>query len=181
VTDLLPPVRRFELTVRLRRAGLRATRPRLLILDALDGSGGHRSVEDVLRVLEGRGVRLPRATVYNVLRSLVAAGLVMVADVGPGRMLVETAQRWHHHFVCRDCGAVIDVPCIVGSKPCLEPDLPGAEVDEAQVIWRGRCPRCVAAGEAKGGRHATWVTTDTRTADPAGKQQESPGTDRLPL
>ncbi len=162
--DLLPPERRYELALRLRRAGLRATKPRLLILDALE-AGGHHSVEDVLRELQRRGVRLPRATVYNVLHSLVATGLVMVADVGPGRMLLETARHWHHHFVCRECGAVIDVPCVVGSKPCLEPDLPGAEVDEAQVIWRGRCPRCVAASESRGDIDAETAVTNARSTD----------------
>ncbi|MCX7623374.1 MAG: transcriptional repressor [Thermomicrobium sp.] len=149
----LPPERRQELAARLRSARLRVTTPRLIILDALLRVGGHRSVEDVLRHLQREGIRLPRATVYNVIRSLVSSGLVMVADVGPGRMLVESAERWHHHFVCRECGSVIDVPCAVGAKPCLEPDLPGAEVEEAQIIWRGVCPRCVAA-RAEGGLDA---------------------------
>jgi len=108
-----------HLVERLRRAGLRATRPRLIILDVLERGSGHRSIDELLDLLRARGVRLPRATVYNVIRSLVAHGLVMVADTGPGRMLVEPAQSWHHHFVCRQCGAVLDVACVVGAKPCL--------------------------------------------------------------
>jgi Fe2+ or Zn2+ uptake regulation protein len=144
---------------------LRVTKPRLLILDALERGGGHRSVDELLHPLEARGIHLSRATVYNVLHSLVAAGLVMVADVGPGRMLLETLRQWHHHFVCRECGAVIDVPCVVGSKPCLEPDLPEAEVDEAQVIWRGRCPRCVAASRAGGDADAPSAVTSSRSTD----------------
>lgn len=142
-----------HLVERLRRAGLRATRPRLIILEVLERGSGHRSIDELLDLLRARGVRLPRATVYNVIRSLVAHGLVMVADTGPGRMLVEPAQSWHHHFVCRECGAVLDVACVVGAKPCLQPDLPGAEVDEAQVIWRGRCPRCVEKSQLEGGQH----------------------------
>lgn len=142
-----------ELSQRLRQAGLRVTRPRLLVLDVLEKRAGHCAVEDVLDGLVRQGARLSRATVYNVLRSLMAAGLVMVADIGPGRMFLEPARAWHHHFVCRVCGAVIDVPCVVGSKPCLEPSLPGAEVEEAQVIWRGRCPSCVTRNE-QGGQDA---------------------------
>jgi Fe2+ or Zn2+ uptake regulation protein len=145
--------RQSLLVERLRRAGLRATRPRLIILDVLEQSSGHRSIDELLGLLRARGVRLPRATVYNVIRSLVANGLVMVADTGPGRMLVEPVHSWHHHFVCRECGAVLDVPCVVGAKPCLQPDLAGAEVDEAQVIWRGRCPRCVEKSRLEGGQH----------------------------
>lgn len=150
---------------RLRRAGLRATRPRILVLDFLERSHGHRSVDEILEALTASGARLPRATVYNVVRSLVSAGLLMVADAGPGRMLLEAARIWHHHFVCRECGAVLDVPCVVGAKPCLEPDLPGAEVDEAQIIWRGRCPACVAHDQ-RGGGDGSKSAEQPRTAGP---------------
>jgi transposase len=45
--------------------------------------------------------------------------------------------------VCRQL-AEVDVPCLRGEKPCLEPDLPGVRVDEAQVIFRGLCAACAA-------------------------------------
>jgi len=127
---------------RLRAAGLRATRPRVAIVAALGEDRGHRSAEELLAVLAARQVRLARASVYNVLDDLVATGLVMLADVGPGRALYELADEWHHHFVCRHCRRVIDVPCEAGSRPCLEASVPGAEIDEAQVIFRGLCADC---------------------------------------
>jgi Fur family ferric uptake transcriptional regulator len=94
------------------------------------------------------GQRLLRGSVYNVLGSLVAAGVVIVADAGPGRSLYEASGTWHHHFVCRACGALMDVPCLAGTKPCLEAALDGALVDEAQVIFRGLCPACAANEKA---------------------------------
>lgn len=159
----LPEERMSQLVARLRRAGLRATRPRILVLDVLDRAGGHLAADEVLARLRARGFRLSRATVYNVIHSLVSSGLVMIADTGPGRMLLEPARVWHHHFVCRECGSVIDVPCAVGAKPCLQPDLPGAEVDEAQVIWRGRCPRCVMRSATGGGSHAETTSSGAST------------------
>lgn len=129
---------------RVREAGLRATRPRVLVLATLRRVGGHRTADDVLSFLNEADASLSRGTVYKVLNDLAAAELVMQADHGPGATLYEIADEWHHHFVCRSCGVVIDIPCYVGSKPCLDTDLPGAEVDEAQVIVRGRCPVCVA-------------------------------------
>ena len=54
----------------------------------------------------------------------------------------------HHHLVCRACGQIVDVPCVRGSRPCLDADLPGARIDEANVVFRGLCPACVAAGRA---------------------------------
>lgn len=125
---------------KMRAAGLRVTRPRQTVFNLLKELGGHRSAEELLRELKSRGSNLPRASVYNVLNDLVLHGIIMQADAGPGSALYEVGMEWHHHFVCRECGHVIDVPCAVGEKPCLEPGIKGLAVDEAQVIFRGHCP-----------------------------------------
>ncbi len=127
---------------RVRAAGLRATRPRVLILELLERLRGHSSADEIVDELEAAGTALPRATVYNVLGDLSKHRLVMAADAGPGRALYEVADHWHHHFVCRHCGAIIDVECGVGDKPCLDAAVPGAVIDEAQVIYRGLCAEC---------------------------------------
>lgn len=129
---------------RLRNAGLRVTRPRLLILSLLDELGGHHAADALCDVLVSRGILLPRASVYNVLGDLVQHGVVMMADVGPGRALYEFAARPHHHFVCRECGGIVDVPCSAAGSPCLNPGVPGLNPDEAQVIYRGSCPHSLA-------------------------------------
>lgn len=131
------------LAERLRAAGLRVTRPRLLVLQLLGDLGGHRSVEEIGAGLRARGVSLPRASLYNVVADLSRCSLVMATDAGPGRALFEWAERWHHHFVCRICGAIVDVPCAAGRKPCLAAGAAVGEVDEAQIIFRGRCQACV--------------------------------------
>jgi Fur family ferric uptake transcriptional regulator len=128
----------------LRAAGLRATRPRLLVLGFLREAGGHRSVEEILAALRTRGVPLPRASVYNVVTDLARSQLAMATDVGPGRALYESSQRWHHHFVCRACGAIADVPCVVGRRPCLAAGARVGEIEEAQITFRGRCQACLA-------------------------------------
>ena len=135
-------------TSHLHEAGLRATQPRLLVLAALERLGGHRSADELVVTLDAQGTPLPRQSVYNVLESLVAAGLVLPADAGPGRALFEAGTAFHHHFVCRECGVVQDVSCVVGAKPCLDPLLVDAEVDEAQVILRGRCSECARSKRA---------------------------------
>jgi Fe2+ or Zn2+ uptake regulation protein len=131
---------------RLRAAGLRATRPRTAALAALDRLGGHRTADEIAAALLADERPVARATLYHLLAALAAAGVVAVADAGPGAARFESSTGWHHHLVCTSCGAVIDVPCAKGGRPCLEPDLPGAEVTEARVTYRGRCPTCVAAG-----------------------------------
>lgn len=127
---------------RLRGSGLRATAPRRSLLALLDAWEGHHAVDDLAAGLAELDHPLPRQSVYNVLADLVEVGLALPADTGPGRALYERASSWHHHLVCVACGAVVDVPCVVGDKPCLEATVPGAEIDEAQVIFRGRCADC---------------------------------------
>jgi Fur family ferric uptake transcriptional regulator len=127
---------------RLRAAGLKATRPRIEVARSLHRMGGHRSADEVHARLAEDGVALPRTSVYNALTALADAGIVLRAAVGPGAVVYEDADRWHHHFVCRGCGAITDVPCVVGEAPCLSPGDGFGEVEEAQVIFRGLCPRC---------------------------------------
>jgi Fe2+ or Zn2+ uptake regulation protein len=51
----------------------------------------------------------------------------------------------HHHLVCLGCGLIFDINCAVGSTPCLTADDDhGFEIDEAEVIYWGRCPDCRA-------------------------------------
>jgi len=127
---------------RLRGAGLRVTRQRIVVLEALAALEGHRTADEVATSLAAAGVRVPRASLYHALGSLAAAGVLMVADAGPGVARYEAASSWHHHLVCRSCGAIVDVPCVRGSRPCLDADIPGATIDEAQVVFRGLCASC---------------------------------------
>lgn len=122
---------------RLRAAGLRATRPRRLVLDAVERLGGHRSADDVLDALRGDGAQLSRQGVYDALDALVGAGLVVAADVGHGSARYEPAATAHHHFVCRVCGAVSDVD---GPTPRLA--VPGALIESASVLLGGVCAGC---------------------------------------
>jgi Fe2+ or Zn2+ uptake regulation protein len=130
-----------ELARSIRAAGLKATQPRLLVLRLLR-ERRHLSADELCGELEGRGTQLSRASVYNSLAALLENRLVMLTDAGPGRALYESADRWHHHFVCRKCGAIQDVDCVVGEKPCLKPMAVDGEIDEAQVIFRGLCAQC---------------------------------------
>ena len=84
--------------------------------------------------------------VYDVLGVLAGAGLVRrIQPAGsPARFEARVSDN-HHHVICRDCGRTADVDCAVGSAPCLTAlDDRGYEIDEAEVIYWGRCPECQA-------------------------------------
>ncbi len=122
---------------RLRTAGLRATRPRLRVLRWLEANDGHHAADSIVAA-----TGLPKATAYHVLGQLGRAGLLLIAEAGSGRILYEAATAPHHHFLCVACGAIIDVPCVVGSTPCLDVEVPGALVEQADVLLKGRCLTC---------------------------------------
>lgn len=128
---------------RLRAAGLRTTRPRVTVLQTLDDQSGHLSADELVVELARRGAALPRSTVFNVLDDLVAAGLALRAEIGSGASRYESAAfaEPHHHFVCRRCGQIHDVPLAV-SHDLLHRSADPHLVESVEVVLRGLCERC---------------------------------------
>jgi hypothetical protein len=95
------------------------------------------------------GYHHARTTVYNALDDLARAGLVRAAPVDAGALRYESAGPAHHHFVCRECGSIHNVPLSEDSQPHPMPAIEGAELDELDVVYRGRCPTCATTSRAK--------------------------------
>ena len=132
---------------RLRDAGLRVTRPRLAVLDAL-ADHPHADADTLVSVARRAHPTLSPQAVYGVLKALVAVGLARRVEPAGAPALYEVrVGDNHHHLVCRSCGTVADVDCTVGAAPCLSPsDTAGFVVDEAEVVFWGLCPDCRDAG-----------------------------------
>ena len=92
----------------LRNAGLKATLPRLKIIDVFEQSRQrHLSAEDVYRQLLADGVDVGLATVYRVLTQFEQAGLLMRHHFETGKAVFELNEGKHHdHLVCLQCGRV---------------------------------------------------------------------------
>jgi Fe2+ or Zn2+ uptake regulation protein len=135
-----------ELERTLREAGLRVTRPRLAVLDAVHDLP-HADTDAIIGAVRGKLGDVSHQAVYDVLRALTAAGLLRrFQPMGAvARYEARTGDN-HHHLVCRSCGRISDVDCAVGETPCLTAvDDAGFAVDEAEVIYWGTCPACLAA------------------------------------
>ncbi len=129
----------------LRGAALRVTRPRVAVLSAVH-EHPHADTSSIIAAVRGDLADVSHQAVYDVLRALTAAGLVRCI-VPPGSVARYEARVGdnHHHVVCRSCGAIADVDCAVGHAPCLTAsDDHGFVIDEAEVIYWGRCPECVS-------------------------------------
>ena len=94
----------------LKKAGLKATLPRLRILSILEQrSDEHLSAEDVYKALIDAGEDVGLATVYRVLTQFESAGLVIRRNFEGGRSVFELDSGQHHdHLVCLSCGAVVE-------------------------------------------------------------------------
>jgi Fe2+ or Zn2+ uptake regulation protein len=130
----------------LREVGLRVTRPRTAVLAAVH-EHPHADTDSIIGVVRRDYGDVSHQAVYDVLRALTATGLVR--RIQPTGSLARYEARVgdnHHHVVCRSCGAIADVDCAVGEAPCLTAgDAAGFAIDEAEVIYWGRCPECLAA------------------------------------
>jgi Fe2+ or Zn2+ uptake regulation protein len=135
----------------LRGAGLRVTRPRLAVLSAVHDHP-HADTDSIITAVREEFGRVSHQAVYDVLHALTAAGLVRRFQPSGSVARYEARVRGnHHHVVCRSCGAIADVDGAVGNAPCLTPpDASGYDIGEAEVIYWGRCPECVAATTSSG-------------------------------
>ena len=138
-----------ELEELLRGAGLRVTRPRLRVLAAVHDHP-HTDTDSVIRRAREQHGDVSHQAVYDVLRALTSAGLLR--RIQPRGSVARYEARVgdnHHHAVCRSCGTIADVDCSVGYAPCLTAtDDHGFSIDEAEVVYWGRCPDCVSASAA---------------------------------
>jgi Fur family transcriptional regulator, stress-responsive regulator len=128
----------------IRTAGLRCTAQRIAVLDILRSGRHHYRAEEVSALVRDRLGAVSVQAVYDVLGALVDAGLARRIEPARSPALFEArVGDNHHHMVCRDCGATVDVDCVVGSAPCLEvSDTLGFVIDEAEVTFWGRCAEC---------------------------------------
>lgn len=127
----------------LRSSGLRVTKPRLAVLAEVS-EHPHADVDAIAAGARKRIGTLSTQAVYDVLYALTAAGLLRrIEPAGsPARFELETGDN-HHHLVCRSCGVITDVACVVGEKPCLHADhQTGYLIDEAELTFWGICPQC---------------------------------------
>lgn len=153
----------------LKKKGVVLTIQRLAVLRALEGQASHPTAEEIHRALRAQYPTLSLATVYNALETLKQAGLVHELVVGKEKRFDALASL-HHHFYCRMCGRIYDVPvqCPVANKGWIE----GHRVENSQAVFSGVCATCLCAedqGEAK--RRPYRCTVCGWVYDPASQRQ----------
>jgi Fe2+ or Zn2+ uptake regulation protein len=132
----------------LRERGYRVTGQRLAVLRAV-AREPHLTADVVAETVRAELGAISLQAVYDVLAVLVDVGLIRrIQPAGsPARFEARVSDN-HHHVICRSCGRTTDVDCAIGTAPCLTAiDNKGYEIDEAEVIYWGRCAECQARPE----------------------------------
>ena len=133
-----------DIVAKLSQRGYRLTPQRIMILEAIENSDHHISAEEIHAQIVARYPNVNISTVYRTLELLKRLGLVTETDLGEGRVRYHPVEKGHHHhLVCRECGAIIDL-----DESLLTP-LRSALLREYQfdadlrhLAILGRCVRC---------------------------------------
>lgn len=128
------------------------TAQRLAVLRAVSDRP-HSTADDIYTVVRAQIGSISLQAVYDALATLTDKGLFRrIQPAGSSARYENRIGDNHHHLICRTCSRMVDVDCAVGDTPCLTAaDDLGYEIHEAEVIYWGRCPECVAATPVSSG------------------------------
>ncbi len=129
----------------LRSHGLQVTAQRLAVLRAVS-ERPHSTADDIDKAVRSELGTISRQAVYDALAALTDKALLRrIEPAGSPARYEDRVGDNHHHLICRICNRMVDVDCAVGETPCLTAaDDAGYEIDEAEVVYWGRCPECMS-------------------------------------
>lgn len=128
-----------------KKAGLKVTSQRLEIFSQLARSLEHPDAEVIHKRVSRKLPTVSLDTIYRNLWQFIELGLVTVLSSPCGRRRFEANMAHHHHFICADCGAMIDF-----TDPALEAfTVPKAlsrlgTIEKTIIEFHGRCRDCLS-------------------------------------
>jgi Fur family ferric uptake transcriptional regulator len=132
--------------------GLKSTREREIILKELEARKDHFNAEDLYSVLNRKGTKVSRPTIYRTLKLLEQFHLVERLDIKKNCFYYEPIYRKkdHGHLICEQCGKIIDFSC--GGLENLKSEV-GKEkdfkTDNISIHVFGICGTCQKASKIK--------------------------------
>lgn len=132
---------RYEMLKKiLKEHDIRVSHQRLLILDYLICNEVHPTADDIYKSLKVREPVISQATVYNTLNLLVENNLISELDFNQPSKRYDFYKPYHCHFICNDCGNIIDLHIEEDSIQFQE--LKDCQISSMDIIVRGKCPEC---------------------------------------
>lgn len=131
----------------LTEAGLRVTRQREIVFDAVGAGEGHTSLGEIYARAKRRDPSIRLSTIYRSLRVFAELGVVLTAPSGDGELLYEVRHASpHHHLICRLCGVQLPLASEIASNMVREVQrVHGFEVELDHLVLWGVCQACLSA------------------------------------
>jgi len=137
----------------LTQRGLRVSKQRMAIFDAVLSQQGHFTAESLLDAARAIDRTVSRATVYRALPVLVANGLVRQVDIGAAQKFYMNTlhqRTFQAQIVCPDCARIteVDAPFMewYGKAVSAQHNM---ELVSQRLQVIARCPECAAAKKAR--------------------------------
>jgi Fur family peroxide stress response transcriptional regulator len=125
----------------LRISGLKITKPRLWIVEYLDGNKTHPTAIDIFQEVRKEDKDFSFATVYNTLDILVKQGIVKQIKTEEKSCRFDPNTELHGHFYCKNCGELYDIELKQGNL--LEDTTPYGKVEDYEIKFFGTCNNCI--------------------------------------
>lgn len=128
---------------RLHRAGLKATGPRMLILEAIEHDCSHPTAERIHETLRQDHPSLALSTVYQTLDAFIRTGLCRRVSGAGDRLRVDGTPQDHDHAICGMCGEIFDIDRQLFPLPSPPDRLPnGLTVTGLRLEYEVICTAC---------------------------------------
>ncbi|MCU0303805.1 MAG: transcriptional repressor [Thermoanaerobaculales bacterium] len=132
------------------RTRTRETRQRRVVYETIRSTHSHPTADWIFEKVRSEVPKVSLGTVYR--------NLAVLKDEGSIREILGTDRRAHYdadlsphaHFICVDCGQILDVLGVPPIDWRTLKDLVGCEVTEQRHDFQGRCAACSLAAKAKG-------------------------------
>jgi Fur family transcriptional regulator, ferric uptake regulator len=127
----------------LRSNGGRATSSRRVLLETLFEAEGHLTAEQLAEAVQIRAPDVHISTVYRNLDELQRLGVVLHSHLGHGPATYQLAANSHAHFICEQCGAMVEAPIeLFKSLAKTVRTKLGFSIDPRHFAILGRCSSC---------------------------------------
>jgi Fe2+ or Zn2+ uptake regulation protein len=133
----------------LRSRGSRVTSSRRILLEVLFAADGHMSAEELADAVQARAPDVHLSTIYRNLEELEHLGVISHSHLGHGPSSYLLASHAHAHFICADCGKMIEAPdeMFRGLARSALTKL-GFSIDPKHFAILGRCADCTGKSPA---------------------------------
>lgn len=136
-----------EILNKLKEKGLRTTPQRIILFHKLMQMRGHIKAEDLYNSVKEEIPSISISTVYRTLKEFEENGFIysLPSSVDYGLTIFDTNLKLHHHFICKSCSEIFDIPA---DNVDIKVKNVKGEIELKTVVMKGICESCTKRRKA---------------------------------